>query len=102
MSGPPAGVGTVDFAADATGLTATLSGTTLDPAVESVALLLVDAATGRPISLDYGFTTTRTAHPDGTLATVRLPYTRSAYSDVVRAYLTVDAYPAVRVTLALP
>ena len=55
----PPGVGTVDFAASATGVTATLTGTALRTDTQSVALLLIDTATGKPVPLDYGFTTTR-------------------------------------------
>src|SRR5262249_28070942 len=38
---PPAGIGAVTFAADATGVTATLAGSSLRPADHSLALLLV-------------------------------------------------------------
>ena len=43
----PAGVGTIAFAADAGGITATLTGSSLRPETHSVAIALVDAATGR-------------------------------------------------------
>jgi outer membrane protein assembly factor BamB len=98
----PSGVGAVAFAADAMGITATLTGSALRPDTQAVGILLVDAASGRPVSLDYGFTTERTANPDGTLATVRVPYTRSALPSAVRAYLMVDTYPAVREAVTLP
>jgi hypothetical protein len=100
----PAGVGTVDLAADAAGVTATLSGTTLRPDAQVVALLVVDATTGAPVPLDYGYATTRTTHPDGTLATVRIPFTTpvDALPTSLRAYLMVDTYPAARADLVRP
>lgn len=54
------------------------------------------------MTLDYGFTTARTVAPDGTLASVRVPFLPRQVPDTVRAYLMVDAYPAARHTLALP
>lgn len=98
----PGGVGTVTFTPDGTSVTAALAGSSLRPDTQAVGILLVDPATNRPVALDYGFTTTRTAHPDGTLATVRLPYVRANVPDTVRAYLMVDTYAAVRETVALP
>lgn len=98
----PAGVGSVAFAADATGVTATLTGTTLRPDAHAVGILLVDADTGRPVSLDYGFTTTRTLGADGTIGSVRVPFAPGAVTGTIRAWLMVDAYPAARATLAVP
>jgi outer membrane protein assembly factor BamB len=99
---PPSGVGAVTFAADAAGVTATLTGSALRPDAHSVALLLVDSTSGRPISLDYGFTTTRTTASDGTAATVRVPVTAAHASGDLRAYLMVDAYPAARGQVTIP
>jgi len=99
---PPSGVGAVAFSADAAGVTATLTGSSVRPDAHSVALLLVDATSGRPISLDYGFTTTRTIAGDGTVATVRVPVTAAQAGGEVRAYLMVDAYPAARGQVTIP
>src|SRR5262249_3222577 len=49
---PPAGVGQVTFAGDAAAVTATVTGSGLRAGEHSLALLLVDPATGAPISLD--------------------------------------------------
>ncbi len=98
----PGGVGAVGFAASATGVTATLTGTTLRPDTHSVAVLLVDDATGRPVSLDYGFTTARTTATDGTIASVRVPFPRGQVSGTLRAYLMVGAYPAARGLVVVP
>jgi hypothetical protein len=97
---PPAGVGTVAFSASATGVVATLSGTSLRADQHSVALLLLDAATGKPVALDYGFTTERTTDAGGLVETVTVPF-GSAPPGSVRAYLMVDAYPAARETLVV-
>ncbi len=99
---PPTGVGTVTFAADAASVTATLADSLLRPDTQSVAVVLVDAATGRPISLDYGFTTTRTTTPAGTVATVRVPFAPGQVAGSVRAYLMADAYPAARGLVVIP
>jgi outer membrane protein assembly factor BamB len=98
----PAGVGSVSFAADPDGVTATLAGSTLRPDTHAVGLLLVDAANGAAVSLDYGFTTERTTNPDGTLATVRVPFGTSTVPDQVTAHLMVDTYPAARDVLNVP
>jgi hypothetical protein len=96
--GPPAGVGTVVFSASTAGVTATLTGTTLRAADHSVGLLLLDAATGKPLALDYGFSTERTTDASGLIESVTVPF-GSPMPASVRAYLMVDAYPAARQTL---
>src|SRR5262245_3150586 len=98
----PAGVGTVAFSADRAGVTATLSGSTLRPEQHAVPILLLEASTGRPVSLDYGFTTERTTGRDGTVASVRLPIPPGRVTGSLRAYLMVDAYPAARGLVTLP
>jgi hypothetical protein len=98
----PAGVGTVGFDMTATGVTATLTGSTLRPDTQSLSILLVDAATGVPVPLDYGFATTRTASPSGVVETVGVPFGTTTPPASVRAYLMVDAYPAATDTLPHP
>jgi hypothetical protein len=91
----PSGVGTVSFAAASNGVTATFApDTTLRADTQSVSVLLVDTVTNRPIGLDYGFATSRTSRPDGTLETVRAAFDPGAVTGDLRAYLMVDAYPA--------
>jgi hypothetical protein len=99
---PPAGVGTVVFAASPTEVTATLTGTTLRADTQSVALLLVDAVTGTAVPLDYGFATARTTGPTRFLETVRVPFGTVTPPASVRAYLMVDAYPAAVETIPIP
>ena len=98
----PAGVGSVAFEASASGVTATLSGTTLRADTHSVAILLVDASTGAPVPLDYGFGTVRTTTPSGLVETVSIPFGTLAPPASVRAYLMVDAYPAAVETIPVP
>jgi outer membrane protein assembly factor BamB len=98
----PTGVGTVDFVASATGVTATLTGTTLRADTQSVALLLVDAATGKPVPLDYGFATARTTGSTGLIETVTVPFGTTPPPSTARAYLMVDAYPAAIATVPVP
>jgi hypothetical protein len=98
----PPGVGTVDFTATATGVTATFSGTSLRTDTQSIALLLVDAATGTPVPLDYGFATTRVPDSPGVIESVTVPFGTVTPPASVRAYLMVDAYPAAVQTLPVP
>ena len=65
-------------------------------------VLLVDAQTGLPVSLDYGLVTTRTAGSSGTLAGVSVDLTGKTLPAMVRAYLMIDTYPAAVTTLAPP
>ncbi len=84
------------------GVTATLTGSTLRPDAHSMGILLVDATTGVPVSLDYGFATTRTTNPSGAIETVGIPFGTTPPPATVRAYLMVDAYPAATDTLPHP
>lgn len=99
-AGAPSGVGAVTFALDGDGLTATLAGSTLPSAAHSVSVLAIDDATHQPLTLDYGYGTTRTTNPDGTLATVHVPLGTVTPPALLRVYLMVDAYPAARDTIA--
>ncbi len=77
-------------------MTAALGGSTLRAYTHSTAILLVDAATDRPVTLDYGFNTTRTLTPGGTVGAVHLATQPGQLPATMRAYLMVDAYPAAR------
>jgi hypothetical protein len=98
----PAGVGSAIFAMTPAGVTATLTGSMLRPDTQSLSILLVDAATGVPVPLDYGFATTRTTSASGVIETVSVPFGTVTPPAAVRAYLMVDAYPAARDTLPHP
>jgi len=99
---PPVGLSTVAFGATATSLTATLTGTTLRPDAQAIALLPLEDVAGTPVAIDLGFATERTSAPDGTLATVRVPFAAGSLPAPVRIYLMVDAYPAARDVVAVP
>ena len=99
---PPAGVGTVSFAAQSGAVTATLAGSTLPADSHRLGILLIDALTGLPVSLDYGYLTEQTADDAGNLATVSVTFTRDHVPDQVRAYLMVDTYPAAVSTFTIP
>jgi len=98
----PEGLGTVAWEATASGVTATLTGSTIDPSEHQTGLLLIDAATGAPLTLPYGLDLERTTTEAGTLATLHLPYERAAVPDTIRAYLMVGTYPAARAELTVP
>lgn len=100
-----ASLGTVTWSASGKQVRATVAGSALLLAEHSVAILLVDPATGKPVTLDYGPATTRTADAQGHPASVTLPLLAMGQAATVpasvRAYLMVDAYPAARATLSL-
>ena len=98
--GAPANLGTVSFATTATDFSATVSGGTLKLADHVAAILLVDAATGAPVTLDYGLDTKRTSSSDGTLSGVSIPRGQKPLPASVRAYLMIDTYPAAMATLS--
>ncbi len=95
-------MGTVDITGDSTAVTATLTGTTLRADEHAVSLLLLDAATGKPVAVDYGFVTTRQTDTGGLIQSVSVPLAGVTVPASVRAYLMVDTYPAFRATLAIP
>ena len=98
----PAGVGTVAFTPAADGVTATFTGAALRTDEHAFGVLLVDATTGRPVAIDYGFATTVTSAPDGTVASVHVAFDPGQVSGTVRAYAMVDAYPAFRDSVVAP
>ena len=98
----PGGVGTVAFSAASDGVTATLTGSSLQLSEHLATVLLVDPTTGAPISLGYSLDSVRTAAPDGTIATVKIPYNGHAHPANARAYLMIDTDPVQKATLALP
>ena len=97
----PAGVGNVVFTAASDGVTATLSGSSLQASAHLASVLLVDAQTGSPVPLGYALDTVRTSAADGTLASVKIPYGSVTPPSSVRAYLMIDTAPAAKATMAL-
>jgi hypothetical protein len=99
----PQGVGGVTFALTERGVEATLEDSALRLDEHSLAVLLVDADSGSPVSLDYGPRMVREADEQGRASRVALPLRPGDVLPArVRAYLMVDAYPAARAELDLP
>lgn len=98
----PTGVGTVTFTAEATGITATVTGSTLPLDAHNVNLLLVDPVAAKPITLGYALDTVRAADTSGNLASVFVPYEAGSLPTQVRVYLMVDTYPAAVDTVTVP
>jgi outer membrane protein assembly factor BamB len=90
----PTGIGTVGFAAWATGVTATLTGTSLRAADHAYTVLLIDTATGAPLLLDYGGKSKVVADAGGLVSTVSIGFGTVVPPAAMRAYLLVDTYPA--------
>ena len=66
------------------------------------AILLVDAATNRPVSLDYGLRTQRTADQNGVITGVTLPIKGQNVPSQVRAYLMIDTSRTQMSPLTIP
>ena len=98
----PQGLGTVSFAATATDVTATLDGATMKLADHVASVLLVDAATGDPVTLSYGIITKRTAGATGQLTSVSVPLGDATVPKDLRAYLMIDTYPAAMANVTIP
>jgi hypothetical protein len=96
---PTVTAGTVMFTNDATGVTATLSGSSLAATDHLASLLLVDATTGSPVGLNYGLDTKTTKDASGNLATVSIPFGKTTVPASMRAYLMIDASPAATATI---
>ncbi len=94
----PSGLGAVNFTFSSGQVLADITGSTLQLSQHSFGILLVDPATGSPISLSYGTQLTRTANVAGNIAGVALTYdtTKLPANHQVAAYLMVDTYPAVK------
>jgi outer membrane protein assembly factor BamB len=92
-------VGTVTWAAAGGRITATLAGGAVRADQHLASILLVDDATGVPVTLDYGPTTTRQVDGAGNVTSVTIPVGASPPA-MVRAYLMIDATAAASATLA--
>jgi hypothetical protein len=101
-SAAPSGVGDVTFDVTAGAVTATIAGGALRASEHLAGILLVDAVTGKPVTLGYGLETKRTADPSGVLTSVTIPLAGHAVPKSVRAYLMIDSAAAAKATLAIP
>jgi outer membrane protein assembly factor BamB len=98
LKAPPA-AGTVTFAKTSNAVVATVSGSAVRPEEHLAGILVVDPATGLPVTLPYGTGTTRKAAPDGTLATVSVPVQGMAIPAMARVYLMIDTTVGAKGTL---
>jgi outer membrane protein assembly factor BamB len=98
----PPGVGTVRFTVSGSTVRADVTGSALAVADHAVALMLVDAATGRPVFVDYGLKTTVTATAGGKLQAVSLDREKTVLPPALRIHLMVDTYPAATTTYVDP
>ncbi|HEX3343215.1 MAG TPA: PQQ-binding-like beta-propeller repeat protein, partial [Polyangiaceae bacterium] len=98
LAAPPA-AGTAAFASTPDGITATVTGSAVKTAEHLAGILVVDAATGLPVTLDYGPGTTRTSNADGTLASVTVPTKGVTLPAAMQVTLMVDTTPAAAATL---
>ncbi|MCA9520255.1 MAG: hypothetical protein KC609_04760, partial [Myxococcales bacterium] len=79
-----------------------LQGSTLKMDAHSFGILLVDAATGRPVGLNYTAETKVTATTSGEVESVEIPVGSAPKGISVRAYLMLDTTAMVRSELTLP
>ncbi|HEY8038864.1 MAG TPA: PQQ-binding-like beta-propeller repeat protein, partial [Polyangiaceae bacterium] len=97
--GPTPAAGTVSFASTGDAIVASVAGSSIQSAEHLAGLLVLDAATGLPVTLDYGLGTRRTAGADGTLASVSVPTKGVTLPASMRVVLMVDTTAAAHGTL---
>ncbi len=93
---PPAGVGQVSFARDARSASASVSGGALRADEHVYSLLLVDAASGRPLPLYYSGRTEVASDASGVVTRVTIRFDEGQAPGALRAYYLVDSQPAAR------
>jgi outer membrane protein assembly factor BamB len=96
---PPPAAGTATFAASADAITATVTGSQVMTAQHLASLLVVDASTGLPVTLEYGTGTTRTTNADGTLASVSVPTKGVTLPAAMQVVLIIDTTSVAQGTL---
>jgi outer membrane protein assembly factor BamB len=89
-SGRSLSVDTVSVAREGDAVRAKLAGSRVRAADHVVSVLLVDAATGKPVTLDYGVTTQRETDAEGNVVSVVVPLGGRPMPAKVRAHLLVD------------
>jgi hypothetical protein len=94
-------VGSVAFSGSKAQVVATLAGSTLAANAHVASVLLVDATTGAPVSLDYGLKTARAATSAGNLATVTVQLAGKTVPASVVAYLMIDTSAVASAPLTL-
>jgi hypothetical protein len=97
---PPEGIGRVAFELGPDEAVARVTGGRLRAGEHAVGLLLVDAGSGRPVSLSYAFVTSVETDAEGVVTAVRVHTGPGAVRGPVRAYYLVDTVPAAVARLA--
>lgn len=90
---PTSVVGDATWSATDSGVEVLLDGGLLDPSIDLVGLLVIDAETGSPLTLDYGTGTERVTDADGVLTSVRVEWGDVAPPPRIRAWLTAGPFP---------
>jgi hypothetical protein len=106
----PQGMGTVSFE-NAGGwgfgsitnptITVRFQGSQLKANEHAFGVLVVDAATGKPMSHKYGLATEKQANADGSIRSVTMNFPQSKAPANAKVYLMVDTYPAAMKSLSL-
>lgn len=99
---PPAEVGEVAFEVGPREAVARIAGGRVAAGRHAVGLLLVDAASGAPVPLSYGFATRVESDAQGFVTAVRVQLERGAIRGPVRAHLLVDTALVATATLPAP
>jgi hypothetical protein len=90
----PDGIGEVKFISDDESVTAEITNTILKADEHNFGILLIDEASGKPISLNYSKVTSITASDDGLISKVTVEFSKDRIKNNVKAYFMVDAYPS--------
>ncbi|MBN1772995.1 MAG: PQQ-like beta-propeller repeat protein [Deltaproteobacteria bacterium] len=96
---PPPGLGAATFELTAEAATVRLAGSTVPAAQHVWSILLLDAADGTPLPLDYGLGTAVEADAEGRAVAVTLALDAATLPPLVRAWLILDTTPAARAEL---
>jgi hypothetical protein len=87
---------TTDASGAVTAVVATVTGSSVRPDEHLAGILVVDVASGQPVTLPYGTGTTRKTAADGTLGSVSVPAQGVAIPAMARVYLMVDTTVAAK------
>ncbi len=84
------GFGNVNILREGESVKAMLDGSNVRASDHVMGLLLVDAATGKPVTLDYGIDTTRTMDAQGNVTSISVPLAGRKVPAKMRAHVLVD------------
>ena len=98
----PGDVGQVAFEVGEREASVRVTGGSVAADAHAVGLLLVDATSGAPVPLSYGFATTVESDARGLVTRVRLRYEPGTIQGPVRAYYMIDTQPAAVAVVPAP